>query len=217
LKHSVFAPDFRPLSPDAWKEIFGRSAPVCVEVGPGLGEFLVAMATHHPEQDFFAVEHVKSRVVHIQAELRRRALNNARALHADANFALALLPPASVDSVFVQFPDPWWKRRHHRRRLLTPPFVAKIRRALRPGGTVELITDVAEYFERARPLLDADPGLELVTTDLSLVTATSFSRKAMRRGAQLHACLHRRVACDQALGSHGVGDDAAPCGESSRR
>lgn len=192
----MFAPDFRSPGAEAWQQIFGRAAPISVEVGPGLGEFLVAMAVHHPERDFFAIEHVKSRVAHIEAELRRRALSNARVLHADATFALALLPAASVDSVFVQFPDPWWKRRHHRRRLLTPRFVARIRRALRAGGTVELITDVAEYFERARPMLDADPGLELVTTDLSLVTATSFSRKAMRRGDRLHACLHRRVGGD---------------------
>lgn len=188
----MFAPDFRPLAPDFWREIFGRSASLAVEIGPGLGEFLVAMAQAHPERDFFAIEHVRSRVAHIENELQRYRIKNARVLHADAKFALALLPDACVDSVYVQFPDPWWKRRHHRRRLLTPSFVAQVRRVLRPGATLELVTDVAEYFERARPILDADPGLELVTTDLSLFTATSFSRKAAKRGWNLHGCLYRR-------------------------
>jgi tRNA (guanine-N7-)-methyltransferase len=189
----VFAPDFRPLPTDFWKAIFGRSAPLAIEIGPGLGEFLVAMAAHYPERDFFAVEHVKSRVEHIEGQLRRRRLDNARVLHADANFVLHLLPAACVDFVYVQFPDPWWKRRHHRRRLLTAHFAAGLRRVLRPGGTLELITDVPEYFERALRTLDEDPGLELVTTDLALVTATSFSRKATKHGALLHGCLYRRV------------------------
>ncbi len=190
----MFQPDFRPLPADFWRSMFGRSAPVAIEIGPGLGEFLVAMATHHPERDFFAVENAQSRVTHIEGELRRRGLANARVLHADAGFVLQLLPDACADLAYIQFPDPWWKRRHHRRRLVTAPFVAQLRRVLRPSGTVELITDVREYFERARRTLDADPGLELVSTDLSLAAATSFSRKAMRHGADLHGCLYRRSA-----------------------
>lgn len=189
----MFQPDTRSLPSDFWKSIFHRDGAVAMEIGPGLGEFLTTIAARQPERNFFAVEHSKSRVEHIEGELRRRRLDNARVLHADATFVLQLLPEACVDLIYIQFPDPWWKRRHHRRRLITPDFVAALRRSLRPGATIELITDVGEYFERARKILDAAPGLELVSTDLSLVTATSFSRKAMKHGNNLHGCLYRRV------------------------
>lgn len=189
----MFQPDLRPLPPDFWRTIFGRDGRVAVEIGPGMGEFLVAMAANEPKTNFFAVEHSKSRVAHIDRQVRDKGIENARVLHADAKFVLHLLPDTCVDLFYIQFPDPWWKRRHHRRRLLTAEFAIELRRVLKPDGMIEFITDVPEYFERARAAFDATAGLELASTNLALITATSFSRKAMNHGARLHGCLYRRV------------------------
>ncbi len=120
------------------------------------------------------------------------ALRNARVVNGDATCVLDLLPDACVAGYFVQFPDPWWKRRHHRRRVWTGPFVALLRGTLMPGGTIELITDVPDYFALAQKLLDADPELERVTAGPYEGAATAFARKARARGATIHRSVHRR-------------------------
>lgn len=105
-----------------------------------------------------------------------------------------MLPAACVAAFHIQFPDPWWKRRHHKRRLWSAHFVATLHRALVPHGTIELITDVGEYFALAQTCLAAEPGLEPVTLDCAAGLHTSFARKAVARGATIYRSLHRRRA-----------------------
>lgn len=189
-----FAPDWDRLPDNFWELLFGDRNPVDVEIGPGLGEFLVAIASRQPQRNFFAVERAASRVRHVQQRIDRQGLTNARILCAEAECVLAMFPAACVERFYIQFPDPWWKRRHHRRRLVNPVFVAELRRVLRPGGTIELVTDVEEYFALAQAALRADPGLEEIPADLDVLTATSFSRKATARGWRLSAATHRKIA-----------------------
>jgi tRNA (guanine-N7-)-methyltransferase len=188
--------DLAPLRPDFWQEIFGNANPIAVEIGPGLGEFLITAAVRRRDRNFFAIERSSSRAAHIEQRLLDKRLTNARVLRGDATCVLTILPDACVGTYYVQFPDPWWKRRHYRRRLMTGSFVAELRRTLRPGGTIELITDVEEYYELAVAALDADTGLELLSTDLDLMTATSFSRKAHQRGWHLRACIYLKPTPD---------------------
>ncbi len=187
-----FAPDWCALPSDFWFQIFGERRPIDVEIGPGLGEFLEAIATHHPDRSFFAIERAASRTRVVQQRIDRKGLTNVRVLCAEAECVLALWPDDCVDRFHIQFPDPWWKRRHHRRRLMNPAFVAELRRILRPGGSINLITDVEEYFALAQVALRGDSGLEEVPAELDDFTATSFSRKASVRGWRLSAAKHRK-------------------------
>jgi len=180
------------LPPDCWQQLFANPNPVAVEVGPGRGEFLRAVAAARPDWNFFGIEHSSTRTRHIEHLLASRRRQNARVVWADAGWLLPLLPAASAAAVYVQFPDPWWKRRHHKRRLWTPPFVAAIRRLLAPGATVEFLTDVADTFQLGLALLDADPGLERVAVGLLDRHDTNFARKALQVGGQIHRSLHRR-------------------------
>jgi len=185
--------DSNPLRPDFWVDIFANDHPVAIEIGPGFGEFLEFIATRQPDWNFFAVEHLSSRTRVIQRRIDAGNITNARALCAQAECVLAVLPDACVDRFHIQFPDPWWKRRHHRRRLMTASLVAQLRRTLRPGATIEFITDVEEYFRLAFALLEADPGLSHIGIP-ELPTTTSFSRKAEARGWQVFASTHRKNA-----------------------
>jgi tRNA (guanine-N7-)-methyltransferase len=189
-----FRLDCTPLPDSFWSEIFHNRNRVAVEIGPGLGEFLEVIARSHPEWNFFAVEHAPSRARAVQRRIEEAALPNARVVCAAAEFALALMPNACLDRVYIQFPDPWWKRRHHRRRLMTPAFVESLHRVLRSGASIEFASDVAEYFSRTRALLDAHPGLERIATDREIPTATSFSRKADRRGWKVQAATYRKLS-----------------------
>jgi tRNA (guanine-N7-)-methyltransferase len=180
------------LPADCWRQIFANDRPVAVEIGPGRGEFLISNALADPQRNFFAIEHSSSRTREITARLERQQIANARVVCGDAVCLIELFPERSVTAFFVLFPDPWWKRRHHKRRLWTPRFVAGLRRALVSGGTIELMTDVSDYFAVAQSCLDADRELELMTLDAPTAVRTSFARKAVARGDRLYRSVHRR-------------------------
>jgi tRNA (guanine-N7-)-methyltransferase len=131
-----------------WPALFGRTAPVQVEIGSGKGRFLNALAEAHPERDLLAVERAAK---YHRLECRRaarRGLANIRVVRTTAeDLLLRLLAPASVEAIYVLFPDPWPKKRHHKRRLITVPTVLAMARALTPGGRLLIKTDHAGYAE----------------------------------------------------------------------
>ncbi|MBD8080643.1 tRNA (guanosine(46)-N7)-methyltransferase TrmB [Cellulosimicrobium arenosum] len=147
-------------------ELFGRSAPLVVEIGSGQGEAVVAAAEREPERDFLALEVYLPGLAKTVREAGRRDLTNLRLLEVNAVEVLAsTLPAGSVDELWVFFPDPWHKSRHTKRRLVTPSFGALAERVLRvpdggrPGGTLRLATDWAPYAAKMVEALDAAPGL----------------------------------------------------------
>ena len=182
----------KDLAPDFWRFVFGNERAVTVEVGPGRGDFLIVSARREPQLNFFAIERSVSRAARLRQRVEALGLLNVRVLNADARCALDLLPDACIERYHVQFPDPWWKKRHGRRRIWTPDFVALLRRTLRPGGSVEFVTDVGDYFAAALPLLDADAGLERIVAGPTDSADTSFARKALARGDTLYRSEHRR-------------------------
>lgn len=176
-----------------WRFVFGDDGPVWVEIGPGRGEFLLTVASAYPQRNFFAIERSRRRVVEIQRKLAADGLPNARVVRADASCLIPYFPDASVSGYVAQFPDPWWKRRHHRRRVFTASFVEHMARTLIPGGTIEVVTDVGEYFKLIQELLDSNPSLERVGHEPPPCSVmTSFARKAHQRNAEVFFGLHRR-------------------------
>ncbi len=192
----LFRPNWSALPETYWTEIFGDDRPVAVEIGPGLGEFLEFVAKHQPDWNFFAVERSRARAATVRRRIDAARLTNARVLSAPAECVLAILRDSSVDRFYIQFPDPWWKRRHKRRRLMTPQLATQLCRVLRPGGAIEFITDVEEYYDVGRAALRSERRLIEISTDPELQTATSFARKAIKRGWKLHAATYRKLAVD---------------------
>ena len=140
--------------------LFGRTAPVVLEIGSGMGEAVLAMAAADPGRDYLAVEAHVPGVATVLAVLRTGAPSNVRVAHGDAlDLLRERVAPDSLDAVHAFFPDPWPKARHHKRRLVQPDHVALIRAALRPGGLLHLATDWPEYADRMLEVLTADPGL----------------------------------------------------------
>src|SRR5690606_3085494 len=128
-----------------------------IEIGPGRGEFLRAIAAARPEWNFFAVERSATRTATIERALAEAGLPNARVVWADAGCLLPLLPAGSAAAVYIQFPDPWWKRRHFKRRVWTPALGAAIAHVLAPGAEIEFLTDVEDTFALGLRILDATP------------------------------------------------------------
>jgi tRNA (guanine-N7-)-methyltransferase len=134
--------------------LFGRSAPLHIEVGSGKGAFLVAQAQAQPEIDFVGIEWASKYFRYTVDRIGRRGLSNARIVRADAASLLRdRVGDGVVDGVHVYFPDPWPKRRHHRRRFVCPENVEQILRILREGGRLQVVTDHAEYYEHIEEVL----------------------------------------------------------------
>jgi len=134
--------------------IFGRSAPLEVEVGSGKGLFLRRAAAGTPDVDFVGLEIAQKYARFSAAGLAKLCVRNAIVIHGDAQLFFAeWLLPESVQAVHVYFPDPWWKKRHKKRRVLNETFLKNVQRALRPEGRLHFWTDVAEYFQTTIELL----------------------------------------------------------------
>lgn len=116
-----------------------------LEVGFGGGENLAARAARDPETLFIGCEPFINGVVRLAAEVKAQNLSNVRIHADDARDVIDRLAPASVDAVFVLFPDPWPKTRHHKRRFVGRENLAALARIMRPGGTLIVATDIMDY------------------------------------------------------------------------
>ena len=146
-----------------WPAVFGRVAPIEVDVGFGKGLFLIDRALTTPTVDVLGFEHRLSLVSKAQGRIEKLRIPNARAMDGEAyNRITVCFAPASVSRFYVFFPDPWWKRRHHKRRLWTEEFAGLLTDRLVPGGEIFAQTDVLEYAEYVLALLDGTPGLRNV-------------------------------------------------------
>lgn len=182
-----------------WGQVFGNDRPVEIEVGSGKGAFLVAAAEANPGTNYFGIEIDRALQLYVATRLAKRGLRNARVAGTDARrFFQVRVPAASVWAVHVYFPDPWWKKRHQKRRVWTPAFAADCVRILVPGGRLHVATDVADYAQIIRDLLDAQPRLTRLSAEEQTgppsadESLTNFERKARQRGGAVYRAEYER-------------------------
>ena len=157
IGYTTVAEDFR-LNP---VELFGRRAPLTLEIGSGTGEQIVAAAAAHPDRDYLALEVWVPGIAKLVSKAVEAGVDNIRVLEADAAQALPfLLVDASLDEVWTFFPDPWRKARHHKRRLVSDEFAREVARVLRDGGVWRLATDWDNYAWQMRDVIEACPLFE---------------------------------------------------------
>lgn len=178
--------------------LFGRSAPLVVEIGPGMGEAVVAMAAADPDRDYLAVEAHVPGVANLLVMLDQLGMTNVRAAHGDAVELLAhRIRPGTLDAVHIFFPDPWPKARHRERRLVQPVHVALIRSRLRMGGTLHCATDWAPYAAAMLETFAADEGLVNPFGGFAPRPArrpvTNFERRGLAAGRQVADVIVTRV------------------------
>lgn len=140
--------------------MFGRPAPLEVEVGSGKGLFVSAAASEDPAANYLGIEVVAKYARFAASRLTMRQLPNARMIHGDAlRLFREFLQDNSLRAVHVYFPDPWWKARHRKRRVMNGPLLKDVERTLVSGGTLHFWTDVEEYYQSS---------LEVIATETTL-------------------------------------------------
>jgi len=178
--------------------VFGRTAPVMVEVGPGMGDSLAPMAAARPGCDVLAFEVFQPAIAALLARLATEEIGNVRIASVDAVDGFAhLLPPDSVDEVWMFFPDPWHKARHHKRRLLSPQFAGLVATRLRVGGCWRLATDWPDYADQMRDVLDRHPDYENAHPDgpaprFADRPVTRFEQRGIEAGRTITDLVYRR-------------------------
>ncbi len=184
-----------------WPTVFGRRAPVILEIGFGNGEALAAAATAHPENDYLGIEVHRPGAGSLLRRLETQDLRNVRVMLADASEILTQrIADASLTAVHLFFPDPWPKKRHHKRRLVQPDFTALVARRLALGGYFHLATDWPAYAEHMAAVLSCTEGLvdasgngrfqKLVAERLS----TRFEQRGRKLGHEVRDLLYLRRA-----------------------
>ncbi len=149
------------------EKIFGRKAPLHVDLGCGDGSFLCALAQRMPDKNFLGIERLAGR---LSSSARKGAsLDNVRLLQMESCYAVQYLVPAeSVETFYLLFPDPWPKRRHHRRRIVTPNFLSSIHAALEHDGVIHIATDHDDYFQKIKETAESTPGFAIDDIDVDL-------------------------------------------------
>ena len=172
--------------------IFGRPAPLEVELGAGTGDFIIARAAEFAGRSFLAIESsgVVSRMLAVRCG--RAALGNLRVVRMDARTLVNLmLEPNSVSAYHIYFPDPWPKERHHKRRLFTPHLAANLERTLAPDGALYVATDVGDYAGEIFAMLGATT-LVRSAQEVPGCGQTAFGRKFAASGKPIHARAYRK-------------------------
>ena len=179
--------------------IFGRTAPVTLEIGFGNGESLAALSMAHPERDFLGIEVHRPGVGHLMLLAEAADLRNVRVVCRDAVEVLGRrIADGSLDELLLYFPDPWPKKRHHKRRIVQPPFVELVARKLRPGGVFRLATDWQNYAQHMLATVGACRLLENESHDGGYVSRpdsrplTRFEERGQRLGHDVWDLAFRR-------------------------
>jgi tRNA (guanine-N7-)-methyltransferase len=139
---------------------FGRTAPLILEIGFGMGEATAHIARVRPDDNFLCCEVHEPGVGALLKRIGEQDIHNIRILQHDAVEVIDhMLQPGSLDGVHIFFPDPWHKKRHNKRRLIQPPLVAKLAARLKPGGYLHCATDWQPYAEQMLEVLGQEPLL----------------------------------------------------------
>ena len=187
--HAALLPRFgipyqpEPLSLEA---VFGRQAPVVLEIGFGMGETTATIAASMPGTDFLGVEVYPAGVGSLLMRVEAQGLGNVRVIQHDAmDVVRDMITADTLAGVHVFFPDPWPKARHHKRRLVRPDFVALLASRIRPGGYLHCATDWEHYAQQMLDVLSAEALLENTAEGSAPRPGYRPPTKCERRGLRL--------------------------------
>ena len=186
----AFVLPFSAGTPLAADDIFGRVAPLIVEIGFGMGEATAAIAQVLGDKNFIGIEVHTPGVGALLKLIGENDIHNLRIIQHDAVEVLTqMIADNSLAGLHIFFPDPWPKKRHHKRRLIQPAFVKLLVQKLANGGYIHLATDWQEYAQQMLEVLGSETMLRnLIATGDGFAPrphyrgSSSFERKGLAKG-----------------------------------
>ncbi len=181
-----------PDQPHQFSQIFGRSAPLFLEIGFGNGEALVEMAVTNPDHDFLGIEVHRPGIGHLLLQIQQREITNVRVYCHDAIDILEQqIADNSLAGIHLFFPDPWPKKRHHKRRIVRPDFIKLVTRKLQQDGYFHAATDWENYAQHMLEVLNQQQTLVNESADNEYCKRPDYRpiTKFERRGIDLGHCV----------------------------
>lgn len=181
--------------------MFGRSAPLVLEIGFGMGESLIHMAGHESEKDFIGIEVHPPGVGRLIHSAGKAGVNNIKVYMADAVDVLEdCIPDGSIDRFQLYFPDPWHKKKHNKRRLVQPEFIQLLRAKIKLGGVIHMATDWEPYAEYMMEVMSSAEGFSNCSGDFLFAERpdyrpkTKFEQRGERLGHGVWDLLFKRIS-----------------------
>ena len=141
-----------------WQAQFGNQHPLKLEIGFGMGSFLIDMAAQEPQTNFIGMDFYHKGIRKLMTRKSKLQLENIRVAYGDVRFKIPLLfKDGELESIYINFPDPWPKKRHTKRRLIKPGFVKLIGQKLAPKGHIFLATDFETYAMEMLEHFNSEP------------------------------------------------------------
>ncbi|MBN2343597.1 MAG: tRNA (guanosine(46)-N7)-methyltransferase TrmB [Deltaproteobacteria bacterium] len=193
LQVSSFQGTTGPVFP---REILGDGN-LELEIGFGRGQFIRERATN-ADVRILGIETKRKLVYLCDQKAKQQQLDNLVVMHGDAREVIARMTPDGVfQSVFIHFPDPWWKARHQKRKVVTDSVTEDIVRLLAPGGHYFVQTDVDFRADEYLKILQAHPNLipvegDGMASENTFLARSSRERRAMDLGMPVYRILFQK-------------------------
>ncbi|SER95218.1 tRNA (guanine-N(7)-)-methyltransferase [Gracilibacillus ureilyticus] len=178
-----------------WNSLFPEEQPLHLEIGTGKGQFIAGMAKQFPDTNFIGMELVKSIIVSAVDKVKEAECKNVRLVNENAENLLDIFSQGEVDTIYLNFSDPWPKNRHEKRRLTYKSFLEKYRTILKENGQLVLKTDNQGLFEYSLVSFSQfGCKLEEVTLDLHATedpknVMTEYEEKFSAKGQPIYRCV----------------------------
>jgi tRNA (guanine-N7-)-methyltransferase len=176
---------------------FAAGRPLWLEVGFGGGEHLVHMAARYPDVALIGAEPFVNGIAMLLGKIRAAGVTNLALHPGDVRDLFDVLPPACLQKVFLNYPDPWPKARHHRRRFVTQDYLQALARVTAKGAEFRVATDIPDYVRqtleevpKAGFALERQAGPGEAWEDWF---STRYEQKALREGRSPHYLTFRRL------------------------
>ena len=187
------SPNFLDIDtrPD-WEELFGNRNPLNLEIGFGVGNFIIEMGIREPNENFIGIDFYHKGIRKVITRIAKYEICNARIVYGDAKEKIPLLfAPEELNRVYINFPDPWPKKRHHKRRLIKPNFIKILAEKLKCSGEIHIATDheayameILDFFEKDQ-LLKNKNGLGTFLFQKEGIPKSKYEKKFISAGERI--------------------------------
>ncbi len=182
------------------KDLFEKDQPLALEIGCGIGDFIIQLAAQQPEINFLAIDIYNKGCYKTCNRIEAAGLTNVRVMRIEAKYLLThFFDPDSLTAVYINCPDPWPKKRHRSRRLVNPDFAQTLLYYLKPGGDFYFSTDFDDYGESVAEFMPTVEGyINALETgfarSLPGYPISKYMRRFLEKGQEIYFIHHRKAA-----------------------
>lgn len=200
INSPFFIPEARLKQAGSFQQLFGNDKPLALEIGCGIGDFIVQIAKQHPEWNFIAIDIFNQGCKQTCGRIEASGLDNILMMRMEARYLMYhYLQAGSLAAIYINCPDPWPKKKQRKRRLLNAEFVDLALYCLMDEGEFNFSTDFVDYGETAAELLAVDERLinrneSPYTHDLSGYPISKYMKRFLDLDQPIYLCRYRKKA-----------------------